>query len=129
MADPLVGSPEKPDWLDAVASEAWDTLEGLLTERRVLSRADGAALELLCSTYSGWRSAAAALAKDGPAVETSIGGFKPSPELQAVDRLGRLLLSLLREFGLTPSSRAGVGPIVDLARDDLGVFLAKGRVS
>jgi P27 family predicted phage terminase small subunit len=128
MADPLVGSPEKPDWLDADASEAWDTLEGLLTERWVLSRADGPALEVLCATYSSWR-AAAGLAKDGPSVETQIGGFKPSPELQAVDRLGRLLLSLLREFGLTPSSRHGVPAIVDLARDDLGVFLAKGRVS
>jgi P27 family predicted phage terminase small subunit len=85
-------------------------------------------LELLCSTYSCWRAAAEELARSGPAVATQLGGFKPSPEMQAADRLGRLLLALLREFGLTPSSRHGVAPIVDLARDSLGQFLA-GRVS
>lgn len=124
IADPLAGAPDRPGWLDTVASEAWDALLALLLERRVVSRADGLALELLCVTYSSWRSAAEALAKDGPAVETGSGGFKPSPELQAVDRHGKQLVALLREFGLTPASRHGVPPIVDVARDDLNTFLA-----
>ena len=124
MADPLTGPPAKPDWLDPEASAEWDRLIAILAERRVISRADGTALALLCSTYSAWRSAAAALAKDGPAVETSTGGFKPSSELQAVDRHGKQLVALLREFGLTPASRQGVAPIVDVTSDPLDQFLS-----
>jgi phage terminase small subunit len=47
MADPLAGAPEKPDWLDPVASELWDRLISILADRRVLSRTDGPAMELL----------------------------------------------------------------------------------
>ena len=123
MADPLTGAPEKPEWLDAEASAEWDRLIAILTERRVISKADGMALALLCSTYSAWRSAAEALAKEGPAVETGSGGFKPSPELQAADRHRKQPLSWLREFGLTPASRHTVPPIVDVAKDSLEAFL------
>jgi P27 family predicted phage terminase small subunit len=122
MADPLTG-PDKPGWLDPVAAEAWDAMLALLLERRVLSRADGTAMALLCTTYAEWRRAAEGLVRDGPSVATSTGGFKPSPELQAVDRIGKQLLALLREFGMTPSSRHGVAPIVDVSRDPLAEFL------
>jgi P27 family predicted phage terminase small subunit len=85
-------------------------------------------LALLCSTYSLWRAAAEALSQNGPATETGSGTFKPSPELQALDRHAKQLAVMLREFGLTPSSRQGVTPIVDAMRDDLNTFLA-GRPS
>jgi P27 family predicted phage terminase small subunit len=131
MADPLVGCPERPDWLaaDALASGAWDCLTGLLLERRVLSRADGPALELLVTTYVLWRRVAATLTADGVAVETATGSFKPSPELAACDRLGRLLLSLLGEFGLTPRSRPGVVPIVSIGADPLDEFLSADPIA
>lgn len=125
-ADPLAGSPEKPPWLDPEASRAWDELEALLAERRVLSRCDGPALAVLCSTWSGWRKAAEALARDGAATRTIAGGTKPSAELQAVDRLGKQLLGLLREFGLSPASRHMATPIVSIDRDPLDELL-EGR--
>src|SRR5262245_7638109 len=123
MADPLTGVPNKPDWLDPIASEEWDRLISLLTERRVIGRADGMALELLCLTYASWRAVVSAMAESGPATETGSGGFKPSPESIAADRLGKQLLAWLREFGLTPASRHGVAPIVDVATDPLAEFL------
>ena len=125
QADPLCGAPVKPDWLDAIASETWDELVPILTERRVLSRADGTALALLCSEFASWRAAAAALKESGPATETASGSFKPSPELVAVDRHGAALLRWLREFGLTPASRSSVAPIVGVTRDALSDFLAR----
>ena len=122
---PLDGaSPENPDWLDAAASEEWDRLVPILVGRRVLSRADGAALAILCTELSSWQTAVAGLKESGPATETASGSFKPSPELLAADRHGAALLKWLREFGLTPASRSGVSPIIDIARDPLGEFLA-----
>jgi P27 family predicted phage terminase small subunit len=107
-----------------VASEEWDRLISILTERRIISRADGMALELLCLTYASWRTVMAAMAESGPATETGSGGFKLSPESIAADRLGKQLLGWLREFGLTPASRHAVVPIVDINWDPLGEFLS-----
>ena len=123
MADPLVGVPDKPDWLDGVAGEMWDELVPLLAERCVLSRADGLSLAMLCAEYSGYRAASQALAVSGPAIETENGSFKPSPELVAADRHGAALLRWIREFGLTPLSRGAVAPIVGTLRDDFDDFL------
>jgi P27 family predicted phage terminase small subunit len=125
MADPLTGAPDKPDWLDPIAAEEWDRLISLLTERRVISRADGMALELLCLTYALWRAVVSAMAESGPTTETGSGTFKASPESIAADRLGRQLLAWLREFGLTPASRHSVTPIVDVVADPLGEFLSR----
>jgi P27 family predicted phage terminase small subunit len=127
MTDPFTGVPTKPGWLSPVASEVWDFLVTILSERHVLSRADGMALELLCSTYALRRAATAAMAESGPATETASGGFKPSPEFVAADRLGKQLLGYLREFGLTPSSRRSATPIVDISRDPLDGFLSNGQ--
>ena len=88
MADPLTGIPDKPDWLDPIASEEWDRLVAILTERRVLSRADGMALALLCSTYGSWRTAVSELAKAGPTTETATGAPKQSPEALAANQHG-----------------------------------------
>jgi P27 family predicted phage terminase small subunit len=88
-----------------------------MLERHVLSRADGPLMESLVSTYATWRRAVTALGKDGVATSTGVGSFKLSPELNAFEKLGKLLLTLLRESGLTPASRRTVAPIVDLARE------------
>jgi P27 family predicted phage terminase small subunit len=125
IADPLAGGPDKPDWLSPEASAEWDRLLAMLLERRTISRADGAMLAMLCSTYAAWRTAIAAEAKVGAVTETATGGFKQSPESLAANQLGKLLITMLREFGLTPASRHHVAPIIDIARDDLGVFLGE----
>jgi P27 family predicted phage terminase small subunit len=100
-----------------MASADWDRLAAILMERHVLSRADGPILELLVMTYAGWRRAVTALGEDGVATQTGSGSFKVSPELNACDKLGKLLLTLLKECGLTLASRTAVRPIVDIARD------------
>jgi P27 family predicted phage terminase small subunit len=123
IADPLSGSPDRPDWLGAEATAEWDRIVELMTERRTLSRADGMALALLCDTYARWRVAVAAETEAGSATETASGGFKQSPESLAANQLGKLLLTWLREFGLTPASRHAVAPVVGIGHDDMDEFL------
>src|SRR4051794_35080329 len=114
LADPLAGRPEKPDWLNPAASDDWDRLVECLMERRTLSRADGMALAVLCTTYAAWRSAGAELAKVGAATETATGAPKQSPEVLAANQLGKMLVTWFREFGLPPASRHAVAPIVEI---------------
>jgi P27 family predicted phage terminase small subunit len=118
------GRPEKPDWLDPIAAEAWDCIAAILEGRHVLSRADRWSLELLCVSYAAWRHAVEALAEAGPATQTAAGTFKSSPESAACDRLARLTLILLREHGLTPCSRDTVVPILQVGRDPFEEFLS-----
>jgi P27 family predicted phage terminase small subunit len=122
IADPLSGAPEKPDWLNAEASAEWDRFVGLLMERHTISRADGMALALLCTTYASWRVAVAAETEAGATTQTAAGGYKQSPESLAANQAGKMLVTWLREFGLTPASRHAVAPIVGIA-DDLDEFL------
>jgi phage terminase small subunit len=69
------------------------------------------------------RAVAAAMAASGPTTETASGTFKASPEFLVGDRVGRELLELLREFGLTPASRSAVAPIVTTVADQWAEFL------
>src|SRR5690606_24472827 len=62
---PEAAVPEKPTWLDAYASDAWDSLVPMLERMRVLTEADGKALTLLCITWSRWRHCEEFVAEHG----------------------------------------------------------------
>jgi P27 family predicted phage terminase small subunit len=117
-ANERVGAPDKPDWLSEAAVEKWDELIKHLEERRVITRADGTALAILCETYSLWRGAVVELNQTSVAAETEAGMPKQSPEALAVNQLTGRLLSWLREFGLTPVSRDRVEPIAGTWKRD-----------
>lgn len=121
------GAPAKPAGLSTRAASAWKALSPVLTKMGVLTKIDAIALEALCSCYAQWREARAVIEKDGTTftVETreqqTVHRVRPEVAI-AVDAEKRLR-QWLKEFGLTPSARSGLGG--GEAADPLEAFLEK----
>jgi P27 family predicted phage terminase small subunit len=115
---PLEGAPEKPPYLDAIASQKWDEVIELLSEMRVLSRSDGGLIEAYAVTYAGYRKALENVAKIGQViVEKTDNGIeaKRSPWSAELHKYMDRMTKLLAEMGLTPSARGRLkaAPIED----------------
>ena len=116
----------RPDWLNpGPSSEMWDALTPHLEEMGTAKITDEFGLALLCETFARWRrisqlashSAPVFDRRDRDAEGKPIGDqpvFVKNP-LYAQERdAGDQLRVLLREFGLTPSARAGLRVTVEL---------------
>jgi len=110
--EPPPGAPDKPDYLDKIASAKWDHVIRLFEQMGMLNQADGDLLETYCVTYSGYRQALASVNKTGQVLTrrdrdgNQVLTRNPfSVELHKyLDRMSKLLA----EMGLTPSSRSRV---------------------
>src|SRR3954447_21751271 len=105
---PTLGAPECPDHLDDVARKEWDRLTTILTAMKVLTEADYIALANLCQAYSTLINAQRQLNKTGILYKTKSGYIQQSPLLGIIHTQTTIVNNLLREFGLTPSSRTRV---------------------
>lgn len=112
-AEPQVelGVPTPLGEIDDVGAGAWDSLAETLLSMRVLSKADGLALEMLVAVYSEWRSAQDEIERDGATqtVETQHGSkMQNHPAVARRSDAWRRLHAMAQEFGLTPAARTRV---------------------
>lgn len=103
--------PECPDHLDDVAKKEWGRLGAILTAMKVLAEADYIALANLCQAYSTLISAQRQLNKTGILYKSKSGYIQQSPLLGIIHTQTTIVNNLLREFGLTPSSRTRVATV------------------
>ena len=127
---PTSGTPAKPEDLEPLASAVWDHMVRELSAMRVLTIADGYALEMLARTWSKWQEAESNLAKHGPVFpirnpDGTLKYLQQSPYVAIARHVGDQVLKLLREFGLTPSSRTRIAIEPDQAVDPLQELLNK----
>ena len=124
---PPPGAPECPGHLDDVAQEEWAMMCQILSDMGVLSKADRAALELYCQSYSDWRKACENVEKFGQVLVDTDGDqaqpAKRNPYDLIKERCGAACLRLLVEFGLTPSSRTRVSATSTKEDDPLAEYL------
>ena len=104
----LPGVPECPDHLDAVARKEWGRLSPILMGMKVLTEADYIALGNLCQAYSTLIDAQKHLNKGGILFKTPSGYIQQNPLLGIIRAQTNIVNGLLREFGLTPSSRTRI---------------------
>jgi len=106
----LIGAPTMPSHLDALARREWRKLVPLLLAMRVLAESDGLALATLCSNSANIIRAQTELAKSKSLlIATGPNGYRQQhPLISVLHSEQRMLIVLLREFGLTPSSRTRV---------------------
>ena len=97
-----------PAHLSATAKVWWVYYADILRSLKVLTEADLMALENLATATVDRINYEAQLAKTGPLYKTSTGYVMVSPMFSIVDRLKAREFQLLREFGMTPSSRTRV---------------------
>lgn len=107
--------PPTPTWLSESGQKAFVELSDLLHDMSVLTQADALALELLCDAYSEYKSAKEIVNRLGATQDvTSREGHTKSilrPEVTIANQSFVRVFQLLKEFGLTPSSRAKVNAI------------------
>lgn len=107
--------PPIPTWLSEDGQKAFSELSTLLHDMSVLTQADELALTLLCDAYSEYKRAKEIVNELGATMEvTSREGNTKSvirPEVQIANQSFVRVFQLLKEFGLTPSSRAKVNAI------------------
>lgn len=95
-----------PGILKGTERNAWNQLAPMLKERGVLTVADVPMLELLCVTYAIAMEARKHLAKDGFVVKNGRGGtMVKSPWVTILRQAEADTLKLMKEFGMSPSSR------------------------
>ena len=109
---PPAGKPRCPRWLKKEAKRAWKELVPQLEGMGILARCDRNAIARYCQTLAMWREANEWLAQHGDVFpERDAAGrvvaIREYPHVARVIRLGEQLLRLEKQFGLTPSARAG----------------------
>lgn len=105
---PLITLPHCPAYLDADARTEWDRLAPILVRMKVLTEADYIALASLCQAYSTMMKAQEQLNRSGILFKTPSGYVQQSPLIGIVNNCTEKIVTLCREFGLTPSARSRV---------------------
>lgn len=111
-ADAALGKskPYCPSWLDDDAKNEWKRISNELYDAGLLLKVDGTALANYCVNYSIWKQASLKVQKHGIIIKTKNGHMIQSPALNVANVAARDMMKALREFGMTPSSRATLVP-------------------
>lgn len=114
---PALLIPDPPDHLSERARRVWDEAGPVLYRMKVLTEADGLALEQLCENYAEIVELRAVVAAEGrtQACETNAGGvmIRAHPAVAQLSDAERRFASMLDRFGLNPASRAKVSTVGD----------------
>ena len=114
---PDLGRPNLPEWVSEAAYKYWPEVCEQLERLDVVTKADGLALGFLCDQLANYVQAVKILIDAGsPVIKKPIMAngkhvgdvLSPHPAVKIRDAAWDRTLRVAREFGLTPSSRAGV---------------------
>ena len=102
------GLPVCPDWLSDEGKRKWAELFEDLSAVGLLARVDGSALALACEHWSAAVEARKLFIKHGVLVEGRRGEPVKNPAAQLFKDNSEAYRKYISEFGLSPSSRAGL---------------------
>jgi P27 family predicted phage terminase small subunit len=105
---PNPARPPPPKWLSEAARNQWDRLAKDLHEAGLLTYIDQLALALLCENYSIWYDAKKEVDTEGIVCVSDKGNRYQNPSVGVMHTAQKNLISLMREFGMTPSSRSTI---------------------
>lgn len=108
---PEAGRPKCPAWLSADAKQIWRTTATILERMRVLTKADGVALERYSYVLARWRKEADFIERHGTTYPVKRDGevlFKLFPSVKVFDMLTTQLGRLEGCFGLNPAARSRI---------------------
>ena len=100
--------PRAPSSLDKVAQKEWRTTAKKLHRIGLLTEMDLTALAAYCNEYSVWIFAIGQIQKHGMLIKAQSGFPMQSPYMQIANKAQAEMRKWLADFGMTPSSRAGL---------------------
>jgi P27 family predicted phage terminase small subunit len=121
---PLDRAINRPAWLSDLASEEWDRVAPHLVAMGTVTDADLSAFAVYCEAVARWRRLAELVAASPPVVSRDGAVVKNPVYSQARDAAAEVRL-WAREFGLTPSARAGIR-VEHVHTGDAGRLLTSG---
>lgn len=102
--------PPPPPWLTCERSIAhWERIGPMLVEKRLLCQLDADTFAMMCKTLSELQECNEQIAQDGTFLVGSKGSLVAHPGVAIRNRLRTDFLRYAREFGMTYSSRIGLG--------------------
>ena len=105
---PEIAVPDCPVELGLVARKEWERMIGELSQLRILTNLDRAALAAYCGAYAMWAEATEAIQKYGSMVKSPSGYPVQSPYVAIANRQTEIMMRIASEFGLTPASRSRI---------------------
>lgn len=110
-AEVAPGLPPAPDWLGMIARAEWDRRAPELLAAGLISPLDQVAFSLWCQSYEQLvLSYQQVVAAGSYSVETEAGNLIQHPAVSVLHKARSDLVRIGREFGMTPSARAGLRP-------------------
>lgn len=97
-----------PRWLDDEGTAEWRRVVPALAATGLLAKVDRAALALLCDAWSQYVAARREIKKRGKVIVTANGRWVKNPTVTIMNEAAARWQRLAAQFGLTPSSRAGL---------------------
>ena len=116
---PDAGLPRAPKRFTADQRKLWNAYAKQLTACGIATQIDATALELLIDQHAAYHAASAEVQRTGlvwlERGEGAIPKFAYSPYWVQQQRALKALVTMLREFGMTPSARASVKSAAPMA--------------
>lgn len=128
---PDLDIPLAPDWMPDEVKQIFNELAYQFTAMRVLSRADGKALELLADAYHEYQEARKFIHENGSTYESPIkdGGkiIRAYPQVGIASDAFKRIRAMLIEFGATPAARGKVEVIPNPSNSRLAQLMKRKR--
>lgn len=124
---PAVTDLSPPDGLGEAGQRIWNETAPHLHALGLLTVLDRPLLLLYCSAWDEWTQAEEMLNEHGVLMPDSRGGLKPNPALRVRRSAADKIFRFGSDFGLSPSSRAGLRSTVATATHDPLEDLMDGR--
>lgn len=103
-----VSIPSPPDYLSQDEQNVFLSEARQLARMRVMSEADVNALAIYATKFIRWRQAIDIVRSTGLVSKTKSGYLEENRFLQIANRCEKEMLDIMRDFGLTPSSRTRI---------------------
>lgn len=104
--DPKI--PTCPKQLGRSAKAEWRRVAPAMYKLGLLTQVDRAAMAAYCDAYGRWIDAQTEIKEHGTIIESQNGFPIQSPYLNVASGAWKQMLAALREFGMTPASRASI---------------------
>lgn len=101
-------APAPPVWMSKAGKKQWRRIARPLLDCGLLTEIDLLALAMLCETYATYQDARLAIVQEGLLVAGGTGASKKNPAATVMETARKDLLTMMREFGMTPAARSRI---------------------